>query len=163
MTRDDRANGVNRWRRHGPWVVLLVLAAAVLAYAAWPRPGGESPGARTHRLATQIHCVDCQGLSVADSSTESARAARADIKRRIAAGESDARIRQAFVDRYGESVLLQPPSRGIGMLVWALPVVVLVLGGGGIALALRRWQRQPRLVATDADEALVGRARGSGR
>ena len=64
-----------------------------------------------------------------------------------------------YVDRFGESILLKPSSDGIGVIVWALPVVVLVVGAGGLALALRRWQRQPRLVATDADEALVARAR----
>ena len=41
------------------------------------------------------------------------------------------------------------------MIVWALPVVALLVGAGGLALALRRWQRQPRLVATEADEAFV--------
>jgi hypothetical protein len=33
------------------------------------------------------------------------------------------------------------------------------VGAGGLVLALRRWQRQPRLVATDADEELVAHAR----
>jgi len=34
-------------------------------------------------------------------------------------------------------------------------VAALVLGAGGLAVAFRRWQRQPRLRATDADVALV--------
>ena len=63
------------------------------------------------------------------------------------------------MDRYGESVLLQPSSNGLGVFVWALPIAALVIGAGGIVLALRRWQRQPRLVATDADEALVAHER----
>ncbi len=45
------------------------------------------------------------------------------------------------------------------MLVWALPIAALLLGAGGLWLALRRWQRQPRLAATDADEALVAEER----
>ena len=46
------------------------------------------------------------------------------------------------------------------MIVWALPIVILVLGAGGLVLALRRWQRQPRLEATAADEAFVAAHRG---
>ena len=64
-----------------------------------------------------------------------------------------------YVDRYGETVLLKPSSDGLGVLVWALPIAALVLGAGGIVLALRRWSRQPRLVATAADEELVAEER----
>jgi cytochrome c-type biogenesis protein CcmH/NrfF len=56
-------------------------------------------------------------------------------------------------------VLLKPSSDGVGLLVWALPVVVLVVAAGAIVLALRRWSRQPRLEASEEDEELVRRAR----
>lgn len=146
-------------RRWWPWILLGVLAVGAIAYAAWPRPGDESLNAHVLRIASEIRCVDCQGLAVADSFTETARATRADIKARIRRGESDAEIRQVYVDRYGETVLLKPASDGIGVLVWALPIAAMVLGAGGLVLALRRWQRQPRLTATDADEALVAEER----
>ncbi len=41
------------------------------------------------------------------------------------------------------------------MLVWILPVGALLLAVGGLALAFRRWRRQPALAATDEDRALV--------
>jgi len=141
-----------------PWLVLGALVAGALVWAA--RSGSESAADRAHRIASELRCVECQSLSVADSQAPTARAERADIRRRIAAGQSDAEIRQAYVDRYGEFVLLKPASRGIGVLVWALPVIALVLGAGGLALALRRWRREPRLTATAADEELVARVRG---
>ncbi len=146
-------------RRWWPWILLGVLAIGAIGYAAWPRRGDESLTAHTRRLSSEIRCVDCQGLSVADSATSTARATRADIRARIARGESDAGIRQVYVDRYGETVLLKPASDGIGVLVWALPIAALLLGAGGLWIALRRWQRQPRLTATDADEALVAAER----
>jgi cytochrome c-type biogenesis protein CcmH len=142
-----------------PWIVLAVLVVGVMAYTAWPRPADGSVSAHTRRIASELRCVDCEGLSVADSATQSARSTRADIEQRIRHGESDADIRQVYIDRYGESVLLKPSSDGIGVLVWALPIGALVLGAGGIAFALRRWQRQPRLIASSADEALVAEER----
>jgi cytochrome c-type biogenesis protein CcmH len=141
------------------WLGLAVAAVVVLAVVLWPRSGTPSVAARTRSLASELRCVDCEGLSVADSSTASARETRRDIEARIRRGQSEDDIRQVYVDRYGESILLKPASSGIGVLVWALPVVLLLLGAGGLFLALRRWQRQPRLVATDADEELVARAR----
>jgi cytochrome c-type biogenesis protein CcmH len=64
-----------------------------------------------------------------------------------------------MVDRFGESILLRPEGGGLGLVVWGLPVAALALGAGGLALALRRWRRQPQLHPTEADEALVERAR----
>jgi cytochrome c-type biogenesis protein CcmH len=141
------------------WVALGVAVLVVLAVVLWPRGGSPSVAARTRSLASELRCVDCEGLSVADSSTASARATRRDIEARLRRGQSEDAIRQVYVDRYGQSILLKPASSGIGVLVWALPVVALLLGAGALLLALRRWQRQPRLTATDADEALVARAR----
>lgn len=137
------------------WVALAAVAVVVLAIALWPSSGTPTVRARTRSLASELRCVDCEGLSVAESSTASARQQRRDIAARIRRGESDDEIRQVYVDRFGESILLKPSSDGIGVIVWALPVIVLLVGAGGLALALRRWGRQPRLVATDADEAFV--------
>lgn len=146
-------------RRWLPWLLIGVVAFGAIAYAAWPRGGDESLTAHTRRLATELRCADCQGLSVADSATSTARATRRDLAARIRRGESDADIRQVYVDRYGEAILLKPASGGLGVVVWALPIAVLALGAGGLVLALRRWQRQPRLTPTPEDEELVARER----
>lgn len=145
-------------RRWGPWIALGVVVAIALAVVLWPH-GGQSAAARAHDLETELKCPECQGLSVADSQAPTSRAIRADIKRRIARGESDAEIRQAYVDRYGESILLSPQDSGVSLIVWVLPVLVLVLGATGIVFALRRNRGEPHLHATDADEQLVERTR----
>lgn len=148
-------------RRWWPWILLGVLVIGALTYAVWPRGGTETVAAHTRRLAAELRCVDCQGLSVADSETSTANATRVDIAARIRRGEGDAQILQVYVDRYGESVLLKPASSGIGVVVWALPIAALLLGAGGLFLALRRWQRQPRLVASAEDEELVREERAA--
>ena len=141
------------------WTGLAALVIAALVWAAWPGSGSLTPAQRAHELATELRCPDCQALSVAASSSSTARAIRADLQRRTAAGESDARIRQVYVDRYGESILLKPSGRGFGVLVWGLPVLAVALAATGLGFAFARWRRQPRLRATPADEALVERVR----
>ena len=145
-------------RRLLPWVGLAAVVASVLAIVLWPS-GEPSDAARARALAEEFRCPECQGLSAADSSAPTARAIRADIRDRIEAGESDEEIRRAMVDRFGESILLKPEGGGLGLLVWGLPVAALILGAGGLALALRRWRRQPVMHATAADEDLVANAR----
>jgi cytochrome c-type biogenesis protein CcmH len=150
---------IKRW---GPWVALGAVVVVVLAVTLWPS-GDRSAAARAHDLETQIKCPECQGLSVADSQATTSQAIRADIKRRIAKGQSDDRIRQAYVDRFGESILLTPQSSGISLLVWVLPLLVLGLGAAGIVFVLARNRREPHLHATDADESLVDRERAHRR
>jgi cytochrome c-type biogenesis protein CcmH len=145
-------------RRWGPWIALGLVVVIALAVVLWPH-GPQSLDARAHDLETQFKCPECSGLSVADSQAPTSRAMRADIKRRIRAGQSDAQIRQAYIDTYGETILLSPQDSGVSLLVWILPVVVLALGATGIVFALRRNRDQPQLHATAADERLVERAR----
>jgi len=146
-----------------PWILLAIVVVGIVAWAAWPDGGDRTDRERTRDLAAELRCPDCEGLSVLDSSTSTARAIRADIRRRVDAGASDEEIRQSYVDRYGESILLNPEGEGLGVLVWGLPVLVLIVGAGGLVLALRRWRTQPAMRSTDADEALVARERGASR
>lgn len=146
-------------RRVVLWGGAALLIAVAIAWAAWPSAGSPTPAQRAHELATEIRCPDCEGVSVADSSSSSAQAIRADLTRRTKAGESDAQIRSVYVARYGAEILLKPQGSGLGLLVWGLPVVAFALAAVGLAFAFVRWRRQPRLAATAADEALVDGAR----
>ncbi|MCU1455922.1 MAG: uncharacterized protein JWL73_14 [Actinomycetia bacterium] len=146
-------------KRVVPWVLLAVLVVGAVVVAT---RGNDSrtPKARAASLESEFRCVECQSLSVADSQSTTAQAMRTDIKKRIAAGESDTTIRKAYVERYGEFILLKPRGDdGLGLVVWGLPVLAFVAAAGGLVVALRRWRSQPRLAATAADEALVDELR----
>jgi cytochrome c-type biogenesis protein CcmH len=145
-------------RRWGAWIALALVVVVVLAVVLWPT-GSPSASERAHELETQLKCPECQGLSVADSQAPTSRAIRADVARRIKAGQSDGQIRQAYVDTYGQSILLTPQGSGVSLIVWILPIVVIALGATGIVFALRRNRDQPHLHATAADERLVERQR----
>ena len=147
--------------RRMAWLLLGVVVIGVLAVAFWPGGGDESDSARVRRLASELRCVDCEGLSVAESATASARIERRDIAERVHRGDSDETILGFYVGKYRESVLLKPSSRGVGILVWVLPVLGLLLGAAGLGFALRRWARQPRLTPTAADSAFVANRRAT--
>jgi cytochrome c-type biogenesis protein CcmH len=145
------------WR----WLSWAGVAALVVgALVVGTRPAGPS-GAddRGTAIAEGLRCPVCQGLSVADSDSETARSIRADITRRVDDGQSDAAIRQAYVDRYGEWILLRPRGRGLGTLVWSVPIVAVAAAGAGIAVVGHRRRRQWRRHVTEQDRRLVARAR----
>ena len=113
-----------------------------------------------YEIASQLRCVVCQNLSVADSPSEMANQMRGVIKERLAAGDQPQQVVRYFVDKYGEWVLLSPPRRGFTLLVWIVPAVAVLIGFGIVALLLRRWTRRPAVsTAPPVDPAMSERIR----
>jgi cytochrome c-type biogenesis protein CcmH len=142
-----------------PWfalAVVVVVSGVVLVGRSRP---DTSPAARAERLEHQLACPVCDGQSVFDSNSPQSSAIRADLPRRIAAGQSDADIRAAYVALYGEKVLETPSNSGLGIIAWGLPALAVILGAVSIVVAVRRWTHAPRLPATAQDEDVVRRAR----
>lgn len=138
-------------------VVLVAVGFAVSLFVA-SRASTPSDAQRANHINSQLRCPVCQGLSVADSHSSTSLAIAADVRRRVAAGQSDDAIRDAYVARYGEWILLDPRG-GIGMIAWALPIALVVVAGAGIALALRRWSSGTLRTPSDADRKLVEQTR----
>ena len=94
---------------------------------------------QTRAIATELRCVVCQNLSVADSPSEMAQQMRAIVREQLQAGKSPDEIKDFFVSKYGEWVLLKPKTTGFSALLWILPYVVLVLGVIAALWFVRRW------------------------
>lgn len=95
--------------------------------------------ARATRLAAELRCPVCQGLSIQDSPSPLALQMKDLIRTQVGEGRSDEEIRGYFVSRYGQWVLLEPQPRGFNLLVYVLPALALVSGLILLLLAIRRW------------------------
>ena len=137
---------------------LLVAAAALVILVEGPARAASPPAVNeetVHEIASQLRCVVCQSLSVADSPSETANQMRGIIRERLAAGETPAQVRDYFVDKYGPWILLSPPRRGFDLLVWVAPFLVLGIGLVMVALVVRRWRRLPSPVPPPALDSAV--------
>jgi cytochrome c-type biogenesis protein CcmH len=104
-----------------------------------PVPAAHQVDEITHRVAKRLRCPVCQGLSVADSPSETAVTMKKRVRELVSQGYSEGQIQDYFVERYGEWVLLDPPGGGLNALLWAVPLGGLVLVVGlGAAFARRR-------------------------
>jgi len=148
--------------RRASWLVMGLVVTAALLVGLQPDDTARTSEERIFALAETLKCPTCRSQSVADSEAPSAQAIRADIARRLEAGESEDEIRAYLVSRFGEEILLTPSSSGVTGLVWVLPVVALALGGAGLYLAFRRWKQRPSVAASDEDRRRVAEARGEG-
>jgi cytochrome c-type biogenesis protein CcmH len=140
---------------------MLMLGMVLLAFAAAPEradaqeavsdtaiqsPPPETDSvleARTSALASQLRCPVCQGESIQDSPSALAQEMRALVRDQLAAGRTPDEVKAYFVARYGEWILLEPRARGINLVVYLAPFLVIVGGGLLIAFAVRRWIRTP--------------------
>jgi cytochrome c-type biogenesis protein CcmH len=96
---------------------------------------------RTREISTELRCVVCQNLSVADSPSEMAQQMRAIVREQVQAGKTAEQIKEFFVSKYGDWVLLRPKTTGVSALLWILPYVVLVCGIIAALWFIRRWTK----------------------
>ena len=124
---------------------LLALGALATILALQPR-AEPTAAERVDEISRGLRCPDCQGLSVADSPTASAQEIRRQVDELVAGGATNEEVRDHFVARYGQWILLAPSSP----VLWVLPFAV-VLGGAaafGAWLIGRRRAVAPASVAS---------------
>jgi cytochrome c-type biogenesis protein CcmH len=129
-------------------VVLLVCTAPSFAIdpAELPDPVQQQ---RYTALIHELRCLKCQGETVADTPADFAKDIRRQVREMIAAGKSDAEVREYLVDRYGEIILLKPRWTLANAWLWLAPGVLLL---GGAFIALRVLRQRSRLLASDSSE-----------
>ena len=66
---------------------------------------------------------------------------RAIVDEKLALGWSEREIKDFFVERYGPSVLMEPPSAGFGIAAWIVPPLAFALAIASLFLTLR-WMRR---------------------
>src|SRR5437868_9386166 len=58
-------------------------------------------------------------------------------------GDSDDLILQAFVQKYGPTILAAPTATGFNRIAWIMPFLVLILGFASALLIVRSWKSRP--------------------
>ncbi len=143
----------------------FALVLAPLAALAVNSPGDVLPDAaqeaRARAVGREIRCMVCQNQSIEDSEVALARDLRLIVRERITAGDDDSQVKAFLHARYGDFVLLRPPFSLATALLWATPLVALLLGLSLIFAARRRAAQPPPAAPLTAEEqrrlaALVG-------
>jgi len=147
-------------RRTPPGAAVLALVVVLGALPAdAQQPSRPLDDQQVYEIAADLRCVVCQNLSVADSPSEMATQMRAIVRERLAAGETPAQVRQYFVERYGDWILLSPPRQGFTLVVWVAPLVAVLVGLGLVTLLVRRWTGRRRPAPPRVDAAMSERIR----
>jgi cytochrome c-type biogenesis protein CcmH len=109
---------------------------------------------KVFEIAGELRCPVCTAESVGDSSAPIAVEMRNVIQEQLEQGKSEKEILAFFQERYGDWILLNPPKRGVHLLVWLLPLVAAIIGISFLAMYLRRWTKQARTTVEVSKEDL---------
>ncbi len=113
---------------------------------------------RTEAVSKTLRCVVCQNQSIYDSNAPLAEDMRRLVQKRIEAGDTDEEAREYLRNLYGDYVLMSPPFQLNTILLWAGPLILILLGGVWFMLRLRGGEREPIEALSDEDRARVAAA-----
>ena len=127
---------------------------------------GAGDDARFNKLGHNLMCacgcrqilLECNhvGCSYSDRM-------RDELSTALTRGDSDDLVLQAFVQKYGPTVLAAPPATGFNLVAWVMPFAVLFAALGFAVLVVLRWKQRVPATTPAADspelEAMRLRAR----
>lgn len=133
--------------------LLMLLTGPALAVLPSERLADPALEARARALSLELRCQVCQNQSIDDSNAPLAADLRRLVRERLVAGDSDAGVLDYVVRRYGDYVLLRPPMREDTALLWFGPLAILIAGGIGAFVYLRRRKPTVEAALTAEEEA----------
>lgn len=135
---------------------MTVILSMILALSINPAQPGPDLEMEARAIDAMLIAPCCFRQQVSVHQSPAADEVRADVRARLAAGETRPQILDAYVARYGKRILVEPPATGFDLSLYVMPFVTLVLSAGLVAAVLRRFTR-PRLALAAGfdDETLV--------
>lgn len=136
-------------------LAILALFCLQPAFAIDTAPAFDDPAmqARYDKVIRELRCVQCRSQSIADSNVGLAADLRREVRELMAAGKSDREIFTYMTDRYGEYILYNPPVKPSTWLLWAAPVLLVVIGGAVAIVVIMRKSRLPDDDVPDPDRS----------
>jgi cytochrome c-type biogenesis protein CcmH len=149
-------------------VAIVGLVAVVLVLTACST-SSELPELeqRAQSINRVVMCPVCPGESIDQSQNPLALQMRDIVVEKLDQGWSNGDIYDFFVERYGPRVLLEPPTSGVNLAVWIVPLIGVIAGAALLFFVMRLMMRssgerpgdtEPEIALTDEErERYFGR------
>lgn len=124
-------------------IVLMLTTQIAAAIDTAPAFDDAAMQARYDRVIRNLRCVVCRSETIADSNAFLAADLRRQVRELMTAGKSDDEIFEYMKDRYSDYVLYTPPVSPRTWLLWAAPVLFVLMGGVAAGVLIVRKSRLP--------------------
>jgi cytochrome c-type biogenesis protein CcmH/NrfF len=142
----------------GQWLLKTMLSFSIVIALTLPLVGAADD-ARFDRLGHRMICpcgcrqilLECNHVGCRYSDRM-----RGELSTWLARGDSDDLVLQAFVQKYGQTVLAAPTTSGFNWVAWITPFVVFVAGVALAVVVTLRWKARQAAGASAGASAAVG-------
>jgi len=114
---------------------------------------------QVREISKTLRCTVCQTENIWESGAPLAQQMRDVVRERLKLGHSPEDIQEYFLSRYGDYIMMKPPTHGVNWVLWLAPFILLF--GGGILLykEVIGWIRRTPAPPTDPPPPLDEQAR----
>lgn len=128
------------------------LQCALLSLAVFAFSGASDPSTRFNEIGHQLMCICGCGQILLECNHVGCPASdgmRNELMAAVQRGDSDSLVQQAFVQKYGPTVLAAPTTAGFDRTAWIMPIVVFVAGFALVIFVVRAWKNRPTPAIAD--------------
>lgn len=121
------------------------LQAGFLSLAIFLFSGASDPSTRFNEIGHQLMCIcscgqillECNHVGCPDSD-----GMRNELMAAVTRGDSDSLVQQAFVQKYGPTVLAAPTGKGFDRTAWIFPIIAFAVGVVAVGFVVRAWKKR---------------------
>ena len=110
--------------------ILKVFLIAFLFMSFFELKADEKNDELKNKILKNIRCLICQGQSVYDSESEFASSIKLIVDRKINEGLKEEQIYEFLREKYGDWIIYEPELNKNTYILWLLPLLLFLLGGG---------------------------------
>lgn len=106
--------------------IILPLSITVLFFVLFTNFKTTS-SEKVDRISNNIKCVECQGLSIAQSSSTVSKGLVEEIKNQVNKGKSEKEIYNYIAEKYGDDIILTPQDGSAKVFLFYLTIAVFII------------------------------------
>ena len=88
---------------------------------------------QTIHITKNLRCLICQGQTIHESNSDFAESMKKYIKSELENGKTNDEVFSSLIEKYGQWIVYDPGISRNTLLLWALPLLLFLIGGVIIA------------------------------
>tara|TARA_X000000950_G_C13369760_1_gene439863 strand:- start:45 stop:434 length:390 start_codon:yes stop_codon:yes gene_type:complete len=91
---------------------------------------------QTINITKNLRCLICQGQTIHESNSDFAESMKKYIKDELENGKTNDEVFSSLIEKYGQWIVYDPGISKNTLLLWALPLLLFLIGGAIIAIRI---------------------------
>ena len=93
---------------------------------------------QTINITKNLRCLICQGQTIHESNSDFAESMKKYIKSELENGKTNDEVFSSLIEKYGQWIVYDPGISRNTLLLWALPLLLFLIGGAIIGKKIFR-------------------------